>query len=559
LSTATATSAAVTIAKKALTPTVTGVGKTYDGATAATYTTHYTVSFTGLVNSETLTYTTDFTVGSAAYASKDAGSRTVTASTIALTNSTKAANYSLSTATATSSAVTIAKKALTPTVTGVAGKTYDRATTATYTTNYTIGFTGLVIGETLAITSDFTVGSAAFSNANAGAGRTITASTIALTNSTKAANYSLSAATATGGSLEIAKKAITGITVNGIGKTYDGKTAAAYTTNYTLAFTGVISGDEFTYDTDFTVGSAAYASADAGSRTVAVSGVALKASAKSDNYTLSATTGTSASVAIAKKDLSYTVTANSGKVYDGSTTAPKGKYTINFAGLVADGDLTSLTETTNYTVVANYSSAAIGQRTITAVVTLTGTAATNYNLTTSSATSANQVMITNVETDFTVTAISGKTYDGTDTALSTAYSITFGDGNTYAGQYSLSAKYDSKNVGQRNIIVTITLNADAIFVVAETTVTSDTKVAIAQRIIAPTVTGKTKIYDGASAATYDTNYTVDFTGLVSGETLAYSTDFTVGSAAYASKDAGSRIVTASTIALTSSPTAAHYT
>lgn len=93
--------------------------------------------------------------------------------------------------TVTSASFTVAKAPLTLTGGTVTTRGYVAGDTTATVTAVTFG--GLKNGETLAITTDYTVTNAEFADANAGTNKPVTA-TVALASSTKAANYTLSGA-----------------------------------------------------------------------------------------------------------------------------------------------------------------------------------------------------------------------------------------------------------------------------------------------------------------------------------------------------------------------------
>lgn len=125
----------------------------------------------------------------------NAGTYTVTAKVAAT------GNYGEATATAT---LTINKAPLSITGAAVAPKTYDTTTTATVTG---VTFSGLVNGETLTA-ADYTA-TGEFADANAGENKSVTV-TVALSNTTKANNYTLSSGTSkTTGTIKKADSSIT--------------------------------------------------------------------------------------------------------------------------------------------------------------------------------------------------------------------------------------------------------------------------------------------------------------------------------------------------------------
>ncbi len=179
------------ITKANISPTVSMAGWTY-GDTASE------PSVSGNTGNGDMTY--QYKVSTA-----DDSTYTTTKPTAAGTYTVKAtiaetANYNGGTATAD---FTIAKKSLTPTLTGSVSKTYDGTMTAA-TDDLSITLDGVVNSDDVSAT----IGSATFDNANVGENKTVTASGIALAGGT-AGNYTLSATTASDSVGTITAKALT--------------------------------------------------------------------------------------------------------------------------------------------------------------------------------------------------------------------------------------------------------------------------------------------------------------------------------------------------------------
>ena len=154
-------SATGNIVAKTLTATASTANKVYDGTTTATT----TLTFSGLIGSETLGQT----VGST-FNNKNVGTgKTVTVNSITLadgTNGGLAANYSISPGQTSTANVTA--KALTVSGITAANKTYDANTTATLNTGG-VTYTGLIGGDVFNGTY-----TGAFSDKNVGTGKTVT-------------------------------------------------------------------------------------------------------------------------------------------------------------------------------------------------------------------------------------------------------------------------------------------------------------------------------------------------------------------------------------------------
>ncbi len=166
---ATATDLADILAK-AITATLTANGRVYDGTTAATG----TLGLNGVVLGDQV----GVTAAGIAFDSKNAGNRTATASGLALTGA-DAANYTVS-GTATGAA-TIAQRAITAIATAD-----SRAYDGTTGTTGRIALTGVISGDAVTGTATYR-----FADANAGTGRAVQVSGLALTG-VDAGNYAVS-------------------------------------------------------------------------------------------------------------------------------------------------------------------------------------------------------------------------------------------------------------------------------------------------------------------------------------------------------------------------------
>jgi hypothetical protein len=161
--------------------------KAYDGSKNIADTT-ISLTFTNLVAGDTLKLATDYKIDSAHFNSKDAGSRTVEVYVTLEGTSKKANNYALTNGQPFNKQVNITKKQISITGVSVAAKTYDSTKTAVVES---LLFSGLASGEVLKLGVDYSVASAAFDNANAGANRKVTVRGVSLTNSVAAQNYTL--------------------------------------------------------------------------------------------------------------------------------------------------------------------------------------------------------------------------------------------------------------------------------------------------------------------------------------------------------------------------------
>ena len=150
-------SATGNIVAKTLTATASTANKVYDGTTTATT----TLTFTGLVGSETLNQSVSST-----FNNKNVGTgKTVTVNSITLTDGTGlASNYSISPGQTSTADVTA--RALTVSGITASNKTYDANTTATLDV-LSISYNGLIAGDVFNGTY-----TGAFSDKNVGTGKT---------------------------------------------------------------------------------------------------------------------------------------------------------------------------------------------------------------------------------------------------------------------------------------------------------------------------------------------------------------------------------------------------
>ena len=292
----------------------------------------------------------------------------------------------------------IAPKALT--ISGlVQDKTYDGTTSAAL--NSTAAFSGYVGSQTLNVTYT----SAAFSDPNAGTGKTVNLAYTAAdgTNGGKASNYVIPTTT----TATINKKALaTSLTSVG-DKPYDGS-ATESTVSYTVP--GVIAGDTVTlnYSAAFSDANVAYNSAGAvTTKTVTFTPISISGSS-AGNYTIS-TTPITTSATITPKVLSlYGLKAD-----DGSTNVPAvdihannlvGSDTVTFSGTAkiasaAAGtepltDLSGLTVSNrNYTMTGASGNVIVGGANLVLDHVASGTATINTSGSTTTVTTSDRAVI----------------------------------------------------------------------------------------------------------------------------------------------------------------------
>ncbi|MEG0763137.1 MAG: YDG domain-containing protein, partial [Oscillospiraceae bacterium] len=159
--------------------------KSYDGKSSATVT---AITFDGLQNNETLA-SADYTVGTPTYTDVNVGTNKTVSGTATLTSTAKANNYALTGAYSIINC-TINKAPITVQSGTVSAKSYDGKNTANVTA---LTFDGLQNSEKLVLGTDYSVGTPAYNDINAGANKTVSG-TATLTSTAKANNYTLTGA-----------------------------------------------------------------------------------------------------------------------------------------------------------------------------------------------------------------------------------------------------------------------------------------------------------------------------------------------------------------------------
>jgi hypothetical protein len=374
---------AVTVNKKELTVTASVAQKTYDGTTTATVN---SLSFSGLVNDETLTEDTHYTIPSAQFNDKDAGENKAGTFTVTLKNTAAANNYKISNngVGIAFSGAEITKRAVTVSAT-VAQKTYDGTTAATAENVIITGFV-----EDYTPGTDYTL-TAAFTDATAGAeNKTVTLTLTPITeNDGKGAdiakNYTVTAANLTGQTILRRPVSITGVTAS---KTYDGTTVGVTLSNGTLESEGegrglVASDASDTSAVGFTLGTGTVPQKTAGTEQTVTTAITLTGT-KAANYALAQPTDVK--VTIQPKQITpQGVTAT--KTYDGNANFAANHITIPptalDGGKISNDDLTLTKGTvTGGTVADTEKGVGTGKTlTITGAFALAGAAAANYVLT----------------------------------------------------------------------------------------------------------------------------------------------------------------------------------
>jgi hypothetical protein len=362
------------VAKLTVTGSITASGKVYDGTTAATIATR---TLSGVIGADNVS----LSGGTATFVNKNAGTgKAVTATGLSLSG-TAAGNYQLaSTGAATTADITPA--ALIGNITA-SNKTYDGTTTATIATRT---LSGVVGGDAVNLVG----GTAAFSDKNAGTGKSVTATGLSLSGA-DAGNYQLaSAGVATTGNITV--RTLT-VSATGANKDYDGTTAATVT----------LSDDRVSGDTlSMSYATASFADKNVGTgKTVSVSGISV-AGAAALNYTVNPTATSTADILVR----TLTVTAvGVNKVYDGTTTA-----TVTLMDDRIDGDDLTVSYTT-----ASFADKDVQNGKLVSVsgIAVSGTDAGNYTANTEASTVAD---ITGATLTVVGITAQNKVYDGTTVA-----------------------------------------------------------------------------------------------------------------------------------------------
>lgn len=230
-------------------------------------------------------------------------------------------NYTLTDTTA-STLADITAKNLTLTGVTASNKVYDGNTTASIDTSGA-GYTGLIGGDT--VTVDISGASGLFADKNAGLGKTVNISGLAL-GGVDAANYTLtgSGATITADITKAAISAISGITANN--KIYDATTIASLNTG-SAGFSGIISGDVLSVASS----TGTFVNKNVGiGKTVNITGLSLGGT-DAGNYTLADTTA-STMANIVKAAL--TLTPNSQSYTYNGTASQFNNTAYTFSGFV---------------------------------------------------------------------------------------------------------------------------------------------------------------------------------------------------------------------------------
>ena len=390
-------SQAFMISPKSLTATVTVDSKIYDGNTSATISTRTLV---GVINSDDVSATG----GTATFNNKNVGTDKIVSVSGMTLSGTQAGNYTFSGSSSTEDAdITPA----TLTVTAIADdKTYDGDADAVVT-----------ISDNRISGDDVTVifASASFDNSNAGIGKIVTVSGVAITGGADAGNYVL-ALTPVTDTADINPLMLT-VSVMVDDKIYDGNTSA---TILSRTPNGVIGADDVTVGG----GTAIFSDKNVGiAKSVSVTGLTLGGTS-AGNYSIDGTANTNAD--ITAKSLTVTASAQD-KQYDGNRTAT---VTLDSADDISGDDVTfSFTES-----LFDTADAGTGKTVTVSGISLGGADSGNYLLQNLTATDLADIGRASSSTSFTSIAPATLRFDETYQVTTS----TTGDGATTVSASPLS-------------------------------------------------------------------------------------------------------------------------
>ncbi len=374
---------------------------------------------------------------------------------------------------------------ITPTLTGTATKTYN-GTLAAPVGSLALGQSGTIDGDTVVLGA---LTSATYDTANAGTGKTVSASGISIASQANGAKpvygYSLASTTASGAVGTINQANIT-VSTNNVVKTYDGLTTAAGVANLTSGSLFNNASNGGAADTLFG-GAFAYTDANAGvgNKTVTVAGITVNDGNGGGNYNVTFANNTTSTINTAN----LTVTANNQTKTYGNT--------FTFAG-------------TEFTSTGLQNGETIGSAALASAGAVNTANVGSYSITTSAATggtfnAANYAITyvngTMIVDPATINLSGTRTYNGT-TAFNPA---DFGTINGLLGQIlnlTGTGSVSSANAGAAQTLTTGSLAlANGTGLASNYTLTGGTHTGtINQSNLTISTSDVTKTYDGSLAA-----------------------------------------------------------
>lgn len=409
---------------------VTANSRVYDATTTATLSTGG-ATLSGVLGGDIVAL--DASGYAANFANKSVGAGKAVVVTALGLSGADGGNYTLAQPAGLTATITPAPVTLSGVVAN--DKTYDRTTAATLGTGGAT-VSGVVPGDVVSL--DASGYAAAFADRNAGTGKTVTVTGLALSGA-DGGNYTLSQPAGLTAAINQAPLTVTGVTANN--KTYDATATASLATGG-AALSGVIGGDTVSLDIGGHAASFADKNAGAG-KAVSVTGMTL-AGADSGNYALSQPAGLTATITPAP--LTVTGVTADDKIYDRSTRASIATGAASFAGLIG-GDVVSL-DTSGQT--ASFADKNVGTDKAVTVsgLGLSGPDGGNYTLAQPAGLTAD---ITPAPLTVTGVTVNDKVYDRSTAATATAggaalAGVIVGDA-VVLDSSGVSASFADKNVG----------------------------------------------------------------------------------------------------------------
>ena len=436
------------IEKLPITLTASANTKVYDGTLSSTA----TPTLTGTLASG------DVGVYSQSYVTKSQGTNKVltpTATILDATNASMIGNYSITYLPNTNGVINTRSITITTTI---SDKQYDGNANATVTlTDNKISGDDLTVNKT----------GATFNNKNIGTGKTVTVAGITLTG-TDAGNYTLTSATASG-TASITVKSLT-ISATALNKVYDGNANATATLT-----DNKLSGDDLTVNKT----GVTFNNKNVGvGKTVTINGISLTGT-DAGNYTITNATITG-TASITAKSLTISVTAAS-KEYDGNVNT-----SVVFSDSRISGDVLTINKTGS---TFNNKNVGVGKTVTINGISLTGTDAGNYSITSSTATGTASITAKNL----TVSAIAkNKPFDGNKKAEVTLSENKI-NGDMITSAYTI-AEFESPAPGDNKLVNISGISITGIDA-GNYSLTNNTATTTAN------ITGTTKAYDLPNAFT----------------------------------------------------------
>ncbi|WP_158543218.1 YDG domain-containing protein [Dyella psychrodurans] len=555
-------SVAATITPATLTATLTnsGVTKTYDGTTNAPGGFTPTYSYSGLISGDTGASLAD--TGVAYDSAHVASATTVTVSGLSISGITgsdgsQASDYTLASSSA-NVAATITPAPLTVSLSNTTNvtKTYDGTTAAPGGFSPTYSISGLVSGDSAAVSSAATP---TFNSAHVASATAISQGGLSLasitgngTDNSVLSDYTLTSTTvATGAGVASISPLVLTATAPTIGgtttKVYDGTIAATGASLNGGSVSGALSGDSLVLDTTgitlaYNSSHVATASSIGASGSLAVDILSSTNGSQSTDYSVALPSIAAVAGTITPETLTPTLT-NIGvtKSYDGTINAPLGfAPTYSYSGLISGDTGASLTGTSaiyNSAHVVAATDVTVSGLSISGIVGSNGSQASDYTLASTNASVAASITPATLTATLTNSGVT-KIYDGT-TAAPAGFTATYSYTGLVSGDTSISlsntgAAYDSAHVASATDVTVSGLSINGI-VGSNGSLASDYALASSNASVAATITpatltanltnsGVTKTYDGTTAAPPGFTATYSYSGLISGDTGASLTD-----------------------------------